>query len=86
MDSKATPAHVALAIEGKAQQVLLDLTPTERLDYAILAAALERRFGKRVSKHNIRDPLTRRRHQERETLGTYAADVRFYACRGYPTF
>ena len=85
-NNQATAAHVALALEGKAQQVLLDLTPTERLDYAILAAALERRFGKRVSKDNMRDQLTRRRRQEGETLGTYAADVRFYACRGYPTF
>ena len=24
--------------------------------------------------------------QEGETMGTYAAHVRYYACRGYPTF
>ena len=40
-NNQATAAHVALALEEKAQQVLLDLTPTERLDYTILAAALE---------------------------------------------
>ncbi|CAL8370365.1 unnamed protein product [Boreogadus saida] len=85
-NNQASAAHVALAPEGEAQQVLLDLTPTERLDYAILAAVLERRFGKRVSKDNMQDQLTRRRRQEGETLGTYAADVRFYARRGYPTF
>ena len=34
----------------------------------------------------MRDQLTRRRRQEGETLGTYAADVCFNACRGYPTF
>ena len=66
--------------------MLLDLTTTKRLDFAILAAALEQRFGKRVSKDNMRDQLTRRLRQEGETLGTYAADVRFYACRGYPMF
>ena len=43
----------------------------------MLAAALERRFGQRVSKDNM---LTRRHRQEGEALGTYAADVRFNAC------
>lgn len=34
----------------------------------------------------MRDQLIRRRRRNDETLGAYAADVHFYAQRGYPTF
>lgn len=38
-----TAAHVALALEGKVLQVLLDLMPAQQQDFAALAGALERR-------------------------------------------
>lgn len=81
-----TAVHVALALEGKALQVLLDLAPTERHDFAALTAALERRFGRRTSTDHMRDQLSGRRRHEGESLGTFAADVRFLAQRGYPLF
>ena len=84
--TQETAAHIALALEGKALQVLLDLMPHEQRDYLTLAAALERRFGQRISTEQMRDKLAHRRRMEGETLGAYAADVRYYTQRGYPTF
>ncbi|KAL1265424.1 hypothetical protein QQF64_003451 [Cirrhinus molitorella] len=37
-------AQLALALEGPALQVLLDLTPAEQRDYVALTGALEQRF------------------------------------------
>lgn len=48
--------------------------------------ALERRFGKRTSTDQVRDQLAHRHRAEGETLGAYAADVRYYTEQGYPTF
>ena len=43
--TEETAGHVALALEGKALQVLLDLTSAEQKNFMALATALERRFG-----------------------------------------
>lgn len=48
--------------------------------------ALERRFGRHLGEEGSREELTSRCHRENETLGTFAADVRFDAQRGYPQF
>lgn len=85
-DCSAEETAVQVALERKALQVLLDLMPAQQRDYMTLAGALERRFGQRVSTDSMRDQLSHRRCREGETLGAYAADVQFYAQRGYPTF
>ncbi|KAF7644241.1 hypothetical protein LDENG_00225350 [Lucifuga dentata] len=84
--TEETAAHVALALEGKALQVLLDLTSAEQRYYLTLAAALQRRFGQQITTAVMCNWLTHRCRREGETLGAYAADIHFYAQRGYPTF
>ncbi|KAL2087245.1 hypothetical protein ACEWY4_018304 [Coilia grayii] len=79
-----TAVHVALALEGPALQVLLDLSPTEQRDYMALTTALERRFGERRTVEQRRDQLTSRQRASSESLGSLAADVRYYARQGYP--
>lgn len=76
-------AQLALALEGPALQVLLDLTPAEQRDYDILTGALEQRFGVRQTAEQRREQLVGRRRKEGESLGALAADVRFYVQRGY---
>ena len=78
--------HLALALEGKAVQVLLDLAPAEQRDLHYLTTALQRRFGQRCSTDFNREQLASRHRQEGESLGTLAADVQLYAQRGYPHF
>lgn len=65
-----------MALKGKAFEVLVDL----------VEAALQRRYGRRVFMDNARDQLASRCRGERESLGAFAADLRLYAQRGYPTF
>ncbi len=77
---------MALALEGPALQVLVDLSPEERRDLQALTAALNRRFGQRTSAEQSREELTDRRRREGESVGAFAADIRVYARRGYPTF
>ena len=36
--------------------------------------------------NDVRDKLASSHRSEREGLGTYTADLRQYACQGYPTF
>ncbi|KAF7643854.1 hypothetical protein LDENG_00232180 [Lucifuga dentata] len=84
--TEETAAHVALALVGKALQVLLDLTSAQQRHYPILAAALQRRFGQRITTDDMRNRLTHHCRREGETLGAYAAYIRFYAQRRYPTF
>ena len=79
-------AQLALALEGMALQVLLDLAPADRRDLQALTLALERRFGQRRVVSHSRELLTSRRRREGERLGAYAADVLLYAQRGYPDF
>ena len=78
--------HLALALEGKALQVLLDLAPAEQRDLQALTTALERRFGQRLFTEQSREQLANRRRQEGESLGTFAADVRLHTQQGYPQF
>lgn len=81
-----TATHLALALEGPALQVLLDLPLEEQRDLRALTTALGRRFGQRPPAEQSREELARRRRREGESLGSFAADVRLYARRGYPTF
>ncbi len=81
-----TATHLALALEGPALQVLIDLSPEERRDLQALTAALNCRFGQRTSAEQSREELTNRRRHEGESVGALAADIRVYARRGYPTF
>ncbi|CAL8389159.1 unnamed protein product [Boreogadus saida] len=67
--------HLALALEGTAVQALLDLAPADQRDLGGLTRALERRFGQRAVGSHSRELLTRRRRQEGERFGAYAADV-----------
>ncbi len=46
---KETVTHLALALEGPALQVLIDLSPEVWRDLQALTAALNRRFGQRTS-------------------------------------
>ncbi|RXN17872.1 Retrovirus-related Pol polyprotein from transposon 412 [Labeo rohita] len=78
--------HLALALEGPALQVLIDLSPEERRDLQALTAALNRRFGQRTSAEQSREELTNRRRREGESVGAFASDIRVYARKGYPTF
>ena len=84
MDESAT--QLALALEGTAVQVLLDLAPADQRDLRALTRALERRFVQRAVVNHSRELLTSRRRHEGERLGAYAADVQLYAQRGYPDF
>ena len=59
--------------------MLLDLTSAEQRNFTALATALERRFGQQTLTQEMRN-------QQDETLGAYAADIRFYAQREYPSF
>ncbi|XP_042073272.1 uncharacterized protein LOC121813519 [Haplochromis burtoni] len=81
-----TATHLALALEGDALQILLDLAPAEQHELQALTAALERRFGQRHSTDQSREQLTNRSRRPGESLGTFAADVLLYARRGYPEF
>lgn len=77
-------AQLALALEGPALQVLLDLTPAEQRDYETLMEALQQRFGVRQTAEQRQEQLAGRWRKEGESLGALAADVRFYVRRGYP--
>lgn len=78
--------HLALALDGKALQVLLDVSPAEQRDLEALTSALQRRFGQRLFDDQSREKLANRNRREGESLGTFAADVQLYAHRGYPQF
>lgn len=73
-------------MEGKALQILTDLQPEERFNWQAVERALKRRFGRHAHADDTRDRLVSRRREKGESLGAYAADLRFYARHGYPTF
>ena len=62
-DESAT--QLALALEGTAVQVLLDLAPAAQRDLQALTRALERRFGQRAVADHSRELLTGRRRRPR---------------------
>lgn len=87
--AEKTGIQVALALEGKALQVLEDLSPAEQTSCAAIEAALQLwliRYGQRIFADDARDQLSSRRRHKEERLGEFAADLRLYARRGYPTF
>jgi len=67
--------HLALVLQGPAAQVLLDLPPVDRGSFTGLTAALERRFGERLSTEESREELLNCYRREGERLGALAADV-----------
>ncbi|CAL8255588.1 unnamed protein product [Boreogadus saida] len=76
--------HLALALEGTAARVLLDLDQADQRDLQALIRALERRLGERVSRNESKQLLASHRRREEESLGVYAADVQLLTRRGYP--
>ncbi|CAL8253999.1 unnamed protein product [Boreogadus saida] len=77
--------HLALALEGTAARVLLDLDQADQRDLQALIQALERRLGERVSSNESKQLLASHRRRE-ESLGVYAADVQLLTRRSYPEF
>ncbi|KAJ8412373.1 hypothetical protein AAFF_G00127090 [Aldrovandia affinis] len=73
-----TATHLALALEGPALQILLDLDATDQGDLKALTTALAGWFGQRRS--------TQASWKGGESWGTVAADVRFHTGQGYPSF
>ncbi len=84
--TEETAAHMALALEGKALQVLLDLMPAQHWHYVTLAGAQNQRFGKRIWTESMCDQLIHHCRRNGKNLGAYAADMHIYTQRGYPTF
>ncbi|KAK0130618.1 hypothetical protein N1851_034899 [Merluccius polli] len=85
-DGDESATQLALALEGSAVQVLMDLGPAAQRDLQALTRALDLRFGQRVAADHSRELLAGRRRQEGERLGAYAADVLLHAQRGYPAY
>ena len=85
-DGDESATQLALALEGTAVQVLLDLAPAAQRDLQALIRALDMRFGQWAVTDHSRELLAGRRRQEGERLGAYAADVLLYAQRGYPAY
>ncbi|KAJ8349608.1 hypothetical protein SKAU_G00247380 [Synaphobranchus kaupii] len=69
-----TVGHLALALEGPALKVILDLPPAERQNLQALTAALQRRFIQHRSAEASREKLLSRYHCEEESWGKVAAD------------
>lgn len=84
--SEETGVQVALALEGKALQTLMDLRPGQHASWPAIKDALQRRFGQRIFRDDARERLASRYRKEGESLGAFAADLRLYARRGYATF
>ncbi|XP_039453944.1 LOW QUALITY PROTEIN: uncharacterized protein LOC120432803 [Oreochromis aureus] len=84
--TEETAVQVALALEGRALQILTDLQPEERLSWPAVARAMQSRFGLRTHADDARDKLASRPRRQEESLGAYAADLCLYARRGYPAF
>ena len=78
--------HLALALEGTAARVLLDLDQADQRDLQALIRALERRFSERVFRNQSRQLPASQRRKEEESLGVYAVDVQLMTQRGYPEF
>ncbi|CAL8388617.1 unnamed protein product [Boreogadus saida] len=78
--------HLALALEGTAARVLLDLDQADQRDLQALIQALEGRLGERVSSNESKQLLASHRRREEESLGVYAADVQLLTRRSYPEF
>ncbi|CAL9692670.1 unnamed protein product [Knipowitschia caucasica] len=81
-----TATHLALALEGVALQILLDLSLEDQQDLQALMIGLERRFGKRLHAEESREQLSGLYRKEGENLGTFAANIQFHTQRGYPQF
>lgn len=81
-----TAVHLALALEGRALQALVDLPAAEQRDLQALKDALQLRFGQRASAERSREELANRRRRSGESLGAFAADLQLFTRRGYAGF
>ncbi|CAI5684478.1 unnamed protein product [Oreochromis niloticus] len=77
--TEETAVQVALALEGRALQILTDLQPEEHLSWPAVATAMQSRFGLRTHADDARDKLASRPRRQEKSLGAYAADLRLYA-------
>ncbi|KAK0139290.1 Major histocompatibility complex class I-related gene protein [Merluccius polli] len=77
-DGDESATQLALALEGSAVQVLMDLGPAAQRDLQALTRALDLRGSPLTTAGNC--------WQEGERLGAYAADVLLHAQRGYPAY
>ena len=78
--------HIALSLEGKALQLLIDLRQEELGDWMVLKTAIQCRFRRHTHADNARDLLSKCRRGVGESLGACAADLCTYAWRGHPNF
>ncbi|MGH0149099.1 UNVERIFIED_CONTAM: hypothetical protein FKN15_014306 [Acipenser sinensis] len=78
--------RLAAALEGEALRALLDLNEAELANSQAVLTALDRCFGSAEPAVNLRQRLASRSRQPGEKLGVFAAEVRYLARKGYPTF
>ncbi|RXM27053.1 Adhesion G protein-coupled receptor L3 [Acipenser ruthenus] len=83
---KEMAGQLAMALEGKALQVLQDVSSDQRQSYDALAAALERRFWSEEPRDQYREQLLEKKRHPGERLGAVTADVLFMAKEGFPDF
>ena len=81
-----TAMGLAVALRGRAAQVLISLRREERLDYNILMGALEQRFGRPMSMDEAMTKLFVRARAEKESVGAYAAEIQELTLRSYPSY
>ena len=81
-----TAMGLAVALKGRAAQVLTSLRKEERLNYNVLMGALEQRFGRPVSMDEAMSKLFARVRGEKEGLGAYAAEIQELTLRSYPGY
>ena len=67
-------------------QVLTDLHPADQASCPAIEEALQHRVGQQIFADDTRDKLVTRHWSEKESLGTYNADLHLYIWCGYPTF
>ena len=77
---------LAVALKGRAAQILTSLRMEERLDYYVLMGALEQRFGRSVSTDEAMTKLFARVRGEKESIGAYAAEIQELTLRSYPGY
>lgn len=75
--------QLALALTEEAAECLLPLSPTERMDYAVLTAALQRRFGQLGLRDSLRGEFKARMRLPGEPLRNLAHEIERMGRRAY---
>ncbi|RXN32933.1 Retrovirus-related Pol poly from transposon [Labeo rohita] len=78
--------QLAAALDGDAQQVLLDVQGSQVYSSQALHQALLRRFGDTTPPMALRQQFQEHTRRPKEPLGVFMADLRNLAQRSYPTF